>query len=479
MKVQTLPCFAYLLAIALSFLPCVIFAQESENADTYLSFPDKLFSSIERKSNKLQEHLNLTTTKYLSRLARREERLKRKLARKDPEAAARIFGNVNGRYDSLTNKLSAKTEKFRNFYDPHLDSMSTTLNFLKQNNAVVNSASISKINSSLSEYSDIQQQLNRVNFIQESLKSRQTYLQEQLSNFGLAKEFKKYQGTLYYYRAQAQEYRNIFNEPKKLEAALLKAANKIPTFRNFFNKHSQLASLFRLPVTDEPSFADLPGLQTRAMVMQNLDERLGSGPNVNQMMGSSIQAAQSGLDGAKKKINQLGNNGADLDMPDFKPNTEKSKSFLRRLELGSNIQSVKSNTFFPVTSDIGLSLGYKFSQKAVAGVGASYKLGWGRDIRHISISHEGVGLRTFLDVKIKSSFWLSGGGEMNYRTRINDFEQLKNQSDWQKSALLGVSKKYKLSGKFQGNMQVLYDFLHRQNVPASSPLIVRFGYHLK
>src|SRR5688500_15706168 len=114
------------------------------------------------------------------------------------------------------------------------------------------------------------------------------------------------------------------------------------------------------------------------MVMQNLDDRLGTGPNVNQMMSASIQAAQNGLDKAKKKINELGQNAIDPYMTNIKPNDEKSTSYFRRIQSSSNIQSVKSNYIFPVTADVGISLGYTLSSKAVAGIGARYKMRWGR-----------------------------------------------------------------------------------------------------
>ena len=91
----------------------------------------------------------------------------------------------------------------------------------------------------------------------------------------------------------------------------------------------------------------------------------------------------------------------------FKPNSQKTKSFFRRLEFGINIQSQRSNGYFPVTSDIGLSLGYRLNDKSTIGVGISYKVGWGKNIQHINITHQGVGLRSFVDWKIKGSFWLS------------------------------------------------------------------------
>lgn len=466
--------FACLLFIALT-LPCTLIGQDSLVAKS-TAFVDKLLFSVTKKSERFDDQIHASTLKYLNKLSKKEAKLKKKLARKNSELANKIFGNINNRYDSVKNDFLKNNVSAGNYYSGHIDSMTSALKFLNGNNYLP--ASADKIQSTLNAYLGVQQNFNKIKYVQQAINERQALLNEQLKNFGISKELRKYKEQVYYYRAQIEEYRSIFDQPKKLESTLLRIARSVPSFKNFFNKYSQLASLFRLP-SDDQDASNLQGLQTRAMVMQNLDERLGSGPNVNAFMSSSMQTAQNGLDRAKKKINKLGDNASDLDMPNFRPNDQKIKSFFKRLEFGSNIQSVKSNYFFPVTTDVGLSVGYKLSSKAVAGVGASYKMGWGRDIRRISLSYEGVGMRTFVDVKIKSSFWLSAGGEMNYRSRINDFEQLRNQSDWQKSALIGISKKFSLSKKFKGSVQLLFDGLYRRNVPASPPVVFRTGYNFK
>jgi hypothetical protein len=113
------------------------------------------------------------------------------------------------------------------------------------------------------------------------------------------------------------------------------------------------------------------------MIAASLQDRFGSSVNVQQQINSSMTAAQSELEKTKDRLRQLGQSGTDMDMPDFKPNNQKTKSLLRRLEVGTNLQSTKGNSFLPVTTDFGLSVGYKINSKSVAGIGASYKMGWG------------------------------------------------------------------------------------------------------
>jgi len=44
-------------------------------------------------------------------------------------------------------------------------------------------------------------------------------------------------------------------------------------------------------------------------------------------------------------------------------------------------------------------------------------------------------VRSFVDWKIKGSFWISGGFEMNYRNEFNSIEVLKDYNAWQQSGL--------------------------------------------
>ena len=192
----------------------------------------------------------------------------------------------------------------------------------------------------------------------------------------------------------------------------------------------------------------------------------------------NLAAAHGELNKLKDKINQLGGSGGgDPEMPDFKPNSQKTKSLLKRLEYTADVQFGKTNSLLPSTANIGLGIGYKLNDKSIAGIGLSYKVGMGT-LQYISITHQGLGLRSYADYKIKGSFFLSGGYEMNYNAAFKNIEQLKNYEAWQRSALIGLSKKYKISKKVKGEMKLLYDMLANQHLPVSQPIIFRAGYKL-
>jgi hypothetical protein len=457
----------------------VSFAQDSSRMKKIISFPDKFFTVLDKKTSSIEQKLNKQTDKYLEKLQRQEKKLRERLYRKDSTMAKQFFSGVDEKYAELKN-TTGNLIKYQSVYSGHLDSLSTALGFLK-NESLTNSLSLQK---ALNHYSELQQKLNASDQIKKQLLLRQQVLTQQFEKLGRVKELKQFKKQVYYYQEQVNEYKHAFEDPSKFEARLMEVVMRLPQFKDFFAKNSLLGNLFALPSGNAMNTtATLAGLQTRAMVNQFLIDRFGSSSAVTGQLRQNVQGAQGQLNQLKNKLSSnssgsYGNTG-EGDIPGFKPNEQKTKSFLQRLEYGGNIQSQKARYFFPVTSDFALSLGYKINNKSSIGIGAAYKLGWGNNWNKIKISHQGIGLRSYLDWKIKGSFYFSGGYEQNYKALINSIDQLRNYSAWQTSGLIGVSKKYSISKKVKGEMKMLWDFMSYQQVPKAQPILFRVGYSLK
>jgi len=304
----------------------------------------------------------------------------------------------------------------------------------------------------------------------------------------MVKELTNLKKEVYYYRQQIEEYKNLFHDQKKLEEKALATLRALPAFQSFMQKNSYLAQLFPssgAAASSDPTAA-IAGLQTRTSVQSILQERLGatSLPSPSASAGAanpldqSMQAAQQQLNALKDKVNKLGGSNSDIEQPDFKPKTQKTKTFLQRLEPGIIIQSGGSSNWLPAITDIGLSLGYKLSDKSTIGLKAAWKAGFGHPIKDIHFSSEGVNTGAFLDIRLKGSIWISSGCEYNYLQSFKSLQELHaNVNIWQRSALLGISKKVK-AGKHSSNVQLLYDFLWKQQVPVAQPLKFRVGVGL-
>lgn len=486
MRLSSLPKFLLLL-FSLTFTVSALSQDSLSIFNRILSFPDKVFGRIDKEANKYEQKLTQQTEKYLNKLQRQEEKLKRKLWRTDSTKAKELFGDVKGRYDGLRNTLNVQENKSQSYtstvYNGHLDSLGTAMQFLQNNPQLQQAAALKdKLGNNLQSINDLKSKLNQTENIRKQIQQRQQQLKQQLQNTPLAKEFRKFKKEVYYYQAQVKEYQDALKDPKKLGAKMLEVANKVPAFKDFFRRNSELASLFPSPAGMDPanSTASFAGLQSRADVQTMLQQRLGAGTNAQQYVQQQMQGAQTQMQDLKNKLQQYKQgsySNGEAEMPDFKVNQQKTKSFFERIEWGSNMQTTKGNLYFPVTSDIGVSAGYKLSDKSIIGIGASYKIGLGKSWQNINITHQGAGLRTFVDIKLKGSFWISGGGELNYRNEFKRIEVLKDMNAWQQSALLGISKKYKVGRKFKGNAQLLYDFLWKQQQPRTQAVVFRVGYN--
>jgi hypothetical protein len=438
---------------------------------------------LQKRYNNLESKLDKQSVKVLNKMQRKEDKLLRKLNTIDSNKAQQLFTNdIKKRYTDLQTDLSKQTDKLNRFplkeYIPGIDSVQTSLGFL-MDNPNLPADKLQQLQSLTTKLNGVQEQLQKANNIQAFVKEREAALKEQLMNTGLAKQLTSINKDVYYYQKQFEEYKSLLNDKENLKQKLLETVRTLPAFQKFWQKNSYLAALFPMPANAGTTQA-LAGLQTRASVQSMVAQRIGSaaGMNPQQYFQGQTNAAQSQLNQLKDKLNKFsnGSGSSDMTMPDFKPSNQKTKSFFQRLEYGFNIQSQPAQYFLPSTSDLALTLGYKLSDNKRMGIGASYKIGWGNAFKDIHISSEGIGLRSYIDVKAKGSIWLSGGFEYNYLSSFRSLQDLHNNIDvWQRSALMGLSKKYKV-GKKAGNMQLLYDFLHNQQTPHGTALKFRVGW---
>lgn len=438
--------------------------------------PSKYYSKVDKKLSSVNDQLTKKSLKYLAKFQRQERKLRESLLKLNPEIG---MSDASEKYSELSQKIKSKTDGLTKIeggsYNSYLDSLGTTLSFLKQAGSVTD-----KIKGPLNSFDNLQNKLQQSEQIKEFIAERRAQIKELLSKYthlpsGLKNEYDQLNKTAFYYSAQVQEYKNALKDPKKIEEKALGILNRLPAFQKFMTQNSQLASLFRIP-TNYGSAQNLTGLQTRSSVQSLIQQRIAAGgPNAQAQIQQNLAQAQGELNKIKDKLNQLTGGGAvDPEMPNFKPNSQKTKKLLKRLEYGFNVQFAKSTSLLPTTANMALTIGYKLDDKKSFGVGAGYILGMG-SIKHISFTSQGLSLRSYFDWKIKKQFYASGGYEANYNSAFKNIEQLKSYNAWQRSCLAGISKKYKI-GKKNGEMKILYDFFAQRHLPVSSPVLFRTGY---
>ena len=448
--------------------------------------PVKYLNTVENKIDKYSNRITGKTEKTLTKLSKWENKIKEILDKVSPETSQKLFGSNATTFTTLLKKLQegkAIAEGYKTKYNEYRDKLTTSIKYLEDQKEKLNKNLIQPINSTKKKLDELEQDISDTEAVEVFIKERKKQLMnEAVKYIGKSKYLTKIDKESYYYLETLRNYKELFSDKKKAEELAYKILDKIPAFKNFVQQNSMLASLFRMPTNGSAiSPESLAGLQTRASVQSIIQDRIAAGgPNAREMFSQNLQRGQAEVNQLKDKIMQAGGRSSEANIPNFKPNTQKSKTFLQRLEYGSNFQFAKNNSLVPTTADIALSVGYKLNDKSVIGIGASYKMGFG-SIQRISISHQGIGIRSFVDWKLKKQFFVSGGFEMNYNAQFKNITQLKDQNVWQQSGLIGISKKLNIKTKFfkATSIQLLYDMLYRQHNPVSQPVLFRTGYSFK
>ena len=499
-----------LCAITLSSLSLThTYAQSADSpAHNLIHFPSRLLSRIQSSTAHLNQTLAQQTGSYLQKMARQEERFRRRLSTVDSAGAARLFAGSAQQYQSLETRMRTDTgghgRSFSGVYPPYLDSLQGAVGYLKQNPQLLQGGGatqpgtptakqVAQLQGTGTQLRALQAKMGDADQAQAFMQQRKQLIGQYLAQHGLSTGplSKLYGGMnqqVYYYSQQLRQYKEMWSNPDQLTQKALAALNRLPAFQTFMKNNSMLGGLFHLPGSYGVS-PSVSGLQTKEQVAALVQGQTGgtgggggSGSFAGGGMGalqSNLQNAESQLDTYKSKLSSLGAGNGDMDMPNFKPNEQRTKTFWRRLEYGANFQTTHTNYYFPMVTDLGLSLGYKLGHNNVVGVGASYKLGWGNGIQHIAFSNQGVGLRSFLQIGIKGGFSATGGFEYNYTMPFASFQNLKLIQDWTKSGLVGVTKTVSLKNRVfkKTSVSLLWDFLSYQQVPQTQPFLFRVGYN--
>jgi hypothetical protein len=442
--------------------------------------PKSYLNKVQAKTDLLNARLTRRTSKALRRLKKQEEKINSRLSKIDSVAAHNLFATSLDSMSHLQDMVRGKITKISSRipggqYISRLDTLQASLKFLDKYKSELGQVKglQQKLQESLGSVHQLEGKLGQVQDIQQYIQQRKQLLTKALSGYGqlFSKNLGKINQEVFYLHAQVQNYKQLWEHPDQAEARALSLLRRTPAFSDFMKKNSMIASLFHLP-SDYGSTASLQGLQTRSMVERELQQRLQqAGADGRQKIQQQMAQAKQQLQQLKDK---LPGGGSSAQMPDFQPKDMKSKTLRQRLELGANVQFNKASSLFPTTSDIAGQVAYKFSKKGSAGLGMSFNLGWGTNIRKIHFTAQGLGLRSFMSMKVKGKLYLNGGFEFDHDKTIPNIPALKDMNGWTRSALLGIERKYKISNKVKGDVMLLFDFLYQEK--GTAPLVFRTGY---
>jgi hypothetical protein len=476
--------FVFCLAV---FLPTKYSISGDTTINTSLQ-NSKQVALLVSKTNKKTEHLNQVINKktkhYLKAFYKTEQKLKRAVLQFDSGAINTIFSyDPTLQMQQFSNRVlnvdSAKLGRVVNGYYPNVDSLECLFKFFG-NNA---ENSLNSYTGTLKNLKIIESKIASADHLQQVLEQRKEQIKRYLTGKtrlpkSIRNIYRQYSENVFYYGQEIKQIKETFNDPEKLLISALAVVNKIPAFTDFIKRNSFLSNFLGGTSQDfaNSGITAVTGMVSRAQLLQTVNNLNGS----NNILQSIVQQTASNQPG-QIDINlpdQLRGSDNTEVIPNYEPNTERTKSFSKRLEYGTNIQTKRSTNYFPTTTDLALSIGYKLNAKSIIGLGASYKLGLGQNFNNVKLTSEGIGLRSFLDYKIKKTFFITGGWEYNYQLPIVGLNSIEFQNGWAASGLVGLTKEIKFNTKFfkRSKVQLLWDFLGKYQTPQRQQIVFRAGY---
>jgi hypothetical protein len=361
------------LVVALCAFCCRSWGQIDTSLNKAAQFPNKLFAKLTSKTASLDDALTKQTQKYLARMAKKERKLQEKIYKLDSNAAKNLFNGTQEKYASLAANMGSTTSTngapLTGEYLPYVDSMKSSLAFAQQNPAILNASPKiqAEISASLAQFNQLQNHFSNADQVKQYIQQRKQAMKDQLlqyeQNSIVKKYLDQYNAQVYYYSEQVKEYKEALNDPDKMMEKALVILNKIPAFTRFIQQNGQLAGLFGIS-SNYGTAEGVVGLQTRDEVQQLLQNTVSSGGAGGMAaLQSSLQSAHEQLDQFKDKLSSLGGGSGDIDMPNFKPNDQKTKTFLKRLEVGANPRRQDQTVIFQRQPISGCRSAIRFPKK--------------------------------------------------------------------------------------------------------------------
>ncbi len=467
----------FLHPIVLLFIICesdYLYSQTSKNEQVF----NKFISSSKNSSELLSKRIVRTNKRYLKKYFRSENKLHRKLCKLNPELADNIFSLKRDPlyyHQNDPNCLTAiKNNSGSKEYFPKIDTLKSALDFLKKNSEYDNGIDSLKLAESTIESQKLEDELSQSSKLQQYFRERKMLSKGLVNDYPqLKSNYKDCDKVNYYYHNQIEEYKNKYADFSNVDQKAIELLKNNADFKNFISKNGQLSAFSKIPSDWGNNLKGLQTIkQTKSLVNKDVKEL---GAEAKDIVKKNMEPMNNTFD--KLKSGNYGNTTNAADIPSFKPNAVKTKSFLDRVEFGNNFQINPGKNSFPSTLSILFQAGYKITDKIKPGIGVSYILGLGNGWNKTKFSNEGIGLSSFLDYKISNILIFECGYEKkgsNPASFTN--EKGSKKMIWDDSALAGIKLKYNYKEKIIPTVSLLYNFLNNQHKTPSSAFIYRVGW---
>jgi len=490
-------------------LPLSMVAQEEEAAvyqgKRYIDLRLKAMEKFNKQAEKQQE-------KLLRKLQKQEKKFARSLKRKDSAAHAKYqqqqptFASIRQKNKPDSATLHGKTANKRN---GAVDSLKNVSKFVENNKKALeekahvtgedkgNNAPSGAYNGKLQEQNA---KLNYRKHISELVSNRTKALKEiNASAKGNVKGFKAIDKNVFYSNAKVSTFKQVMEEPSLAEDKAFEFLQGQEGFDQYLRGDNDMAALNGM----SSSQLEKMGYQTKQQLTQNLQKKFGGNlGGLQESMGKQVEQFNKHtkkLEDIRNKANkakqakQTARNAkssarnlrysAKIDKPTFKVNPMRGKPFSQRIEKQFNWQTNRPTlNGKPAIFQLSAMAGFRHTEKLTYGIGIAPAIGLGSGWNDIHLSFQGIGLRTYTTWELLYGFGLYGGYERMYKqAAFLDTKEMSavttkphDQQNYNESLLIGLTKKYRITDKWSGSIQLLCDIWYKDK-GLRSPIQIRFA----
>lgn len=295
-------------------------------------------------------------------------------------------------------------------------------------------------------------------------------------------------------KSVGQEVRDVANDLKKIQQYQKEArevkenglakAESIPKELEKTATNVKEVGVFQGEVKKAETMKNaLQQYQEMAMAMQNPDSlkkkaKQMDGKLVDHFAGKEdkLKAGIAQLDKLKKKYKVIEDSRY---LPRRAPNEMKGKPLRERIVQGISLQLYKADR---VAIDFDPYVAYKLTGRFRPGIGFTYRM---ETLSKFPLIKNGkvYGYRIFNDLKLYGNFYFHTEWERLHFSRdiISKYRFPIEESarEWKSRINAGLFRTYRISRRFNGQAQILYNVLDLKNFPQNRNSSIRFGFEYK
>jgi hypothetical protein len=458
--------------------------------------PENLVAQIDLTNNKLNDSAVIGNKSTGPKNAFDDQ----KLALHNPEIPSIPTFNSEARAEAMMmdawysfnrfeNKCGREKNQGPQRYDAGVDTLNVSMQYLSENCAECDGTGKAEF---LRASASLKREMKRTELIQNYISERREFLIQNMHAVpGAEAMLLPLRMNEVYFSRHIGECKKIFLDKSKWEKKLWSKITGASDFAALMDQHGALAQAHQSPQHSRPSLSLTKlidekvqsGIVTEeqskilsSLLPQNIKDKTKK----PQELFKTVDAAKVVADSAQVLLNDSTRTAEKPEKP-WQPDPLKTKRFIDRCSVISNLQFDNRSIFLPASATAALGLQFMYHRNGSIGTALSCIQPMPRinpgseDSFRIPIA-TGIGMRTFLDFKLKTAIYLQSGYEINWRP----YENTSTTGRWERmpSAMAGLKIKYPVGkARTAPTIEFLYDFLHEQT--GQPAFVFRTGVNIR